>query len=150
MSETTLEFNREVLDKEYPRGTVKVPKKLMLDFSQAMGETNPNFVNEAAAAEGPYGGLIASPALIASLVDRQMPEDFDLDIKGVTFAAGQSVQPLLPVRPGDELTCTARIKDVYKKTGRSGTMIFVVVENKLVNQNGELVALVGHSMSYRQ
>ena len=150
MSETALEFNRDILGREYPRGSFQVPKTLMLDFSRAMGETNPNFVDEHTAAEGPYGGLIASPALIASLVERQMPEDFDLDIKGVTFAAGQSIEPILPVRPGDVLTCTAKIKDVYKKTGRSGTMIFVVVESRLVNQKGDLVALVGHSMSYRQ
>ena len=60
------------------------------------------------------------------------------------------MEPLAPVKAGDVLTCTARVKDVYQKTGRSGTMAFLVVENTFVNQHGEAVAIVGWSSVRRK
>ena len=54
-------------------------------------------------------------------------------------------RPLLPVRPGDTLTCTARVTDVYRKTGRTGDMAFIVVQHNFRNQRDELVARAGRS-----
>ena len=46
---------------------------------------------------------------------------------------------------GDVLKCVARVKAVYKKTGRSGPMVFVVREHRFINQRGVIVAIVGLS-----
>ncbi|MDA1349283.1 MAG: MaoC family dehydratase N-terminal domain-containing protein, partial [Chloroflexi bacterium] len=45
-----------------------------------------------------------------------------------------------PVRPGDRITVTARIADIYEKRGRVGNMLFFVREIEYVNQFGELAA----------
>ena len=141
----TLEFNRSVLEKEYPQGTFKVTKELLLDFARSVGETNPLYTDEKAALEGPYGGLIAPPCLATLFAQADEPENLDLKFDGTTYNAGQWVESKALIKVGDILTCTARVKDVYKKTGRSGPMAFVVMEHTLINQRGEVAAVVGVS-----
>ena len=51
-----------------------------------------------------------------------------------------------PVRPGDTLTARASIHDVYDKTGRSGTMVFVIHRMDFTNQEGVAVATVDSKM----
>ena len=41
------------------------------------------------------------------------------------------------------------LHDVYEKTGRTGTMVFVVVRYTLSNQRGEQVAIVDNRFMYR-
>jgi hypothetical protein len=41
------------------------------------------------------------------------------------------------------------IHDIYEKTGRSGTMTFMVVRYVLTNQRDELVATIDNRMMYR-
>lgn len=150
MSEGKLEFNRSVLGKEYPRGTHRVTKEQILDFTRAIGEKNPLYTDEKAASNGPYGGLIAPPTFITVFAEGEEPPDLDLKFDGTTYMAGEWVEPVSPIRPGDVLTCTAKVKDVYQKTGRSGTMAFIVVENTFVNQRGEVAAIVGWSSVRRR
>ncbi|MFQ5933367.1 MAG: MaoC family dehydratase N-terminal domain-containing protein [Dehalococcoidia bacterium] len=151
MSEGDLQFNREVLGKEYTLGTFKVTKEVILDFARAVGETNPLYTDEKAAAEGPYGSLVAPPTMAVVFVGGgEEPPDLELKFDGVSYAAGHRVEPRAPIRPGDILTCTGKVTDVYQKTGRSGTMAFVVVENTFVNQRGEVASVVGFSMAYRK
>ncbi len=150
MNQDSPEFNREAIGKEYHRATYTVTRDLILGFSRSVGETNPLFTDEEAAAKGPYGGLIAPPALVASFLRAEEPEDLGLKFDGTFFMAGQWVEPLAPIKAGDVLTCTARVTDVYKKTGRSGDMVFVVVEHTFVNQRGETVARAGRSSVRRR
>ena len=144
-SPDSLQFNRKVLGRDYFKETHTVSREMVLGFSRAIGETNPLFVDEEAAAEGPYGDIIAPPSFVASFVRLDEPADLNLEFEGTIYMAGQWVEPLLPVRPGDVLTCTARLTDVYRKTGRTGDMAFIVVEHSFRNQNGELVARAGRS-----
>ena len=46
-----------------------------------------------------------------------------------------------PVRPGDRITHTVRITDLFEREGRLGNMLFVISEGRFVNQFGTLVAL---------
>jgi acyl dehydratase len=64
--------------------------------------------------------------------------------------AGQRVQPKAPIVEGDWLTASSHLKDVYPKTGRTGTMVFVVWETTFRNQNGEVVADVEESFANRE
>jgi acyl dehydratase len=66
------------------------------------------------------------------------------------FHAGQRVQPRAPIVAGDSLTASSHLKDVYAKTGRSGTMVFIVWETTLRNQKGEVVADVQESFAARE
>ena len=144
-SQDSLQYNREAVGKDFHKATHTITREMVLGFSRAIGETNPLFVDEEAAARGPYGDIIAPPSFVASFVRADEPPDLDLQFEGTIYMAGQWVEPLLPVRPGDVLTCTARVTDVYRKTGRSGDMAFIVVEHSFRNQAGDLVARSGRS-----
>jgi hypothetical protein len=41
------------------------------------------------------------------------------------------------------------VHDVYEKTGRSGTMVFIVFRTAVTNQRGEMVAVVDQKMMFR-
>ena len=53
----------------------------------------------------------------------------------------QEYEYVRPVRAGDVLTATSRVKDSYEKEGRrGGTMRFVITETEFRDQSGEVVA----------
>ena len=65
------------------------------------------------------------------------------------FDAGKDVEFVSPIRSGDEITLSSAVKEIYEKTGRSGTMVFVVIRSTLRNQRGEVVAHVDHRFMNR-
>ena len=64
--------------------------------------------------------------------------------------AGQRVQSKAPIVAGDSLIASSHLKEVYPKTGRSGTMVFVVWETTFRNQDGVVVADVQESYASRE
>ena len=132
-----LTFNKSVLNEEYNLGTFKVTEDMIRDFFASTG------------AEGDHG--TEAPALIVTLfANFEGPEDLNLEFEGFDYMAGQYIEPEASVKAGDVLTCVARVKSVYKKTGRSGPMAFVVREHTFTNQHGETVARVGMSSVRRK
>jgi acyl dehydratase len=65
------------------------------------------------------------------------------------FDAGKDIELGEPIRPGDVLTASSRITEIYDKTGRSGTMTFLVFRHELRNQRDELVANVDNRLMQR-
>ena len=65
------------------------------------------------------------------------------------FDAGKDVEFVAPIRPGDKITLSSHVKEIYEKTGRSGSMVFVVVRSTVRNQNGEVVAHIDHRFMNR-
>jgi hydroxyacyl-ACP dehydratase HTD2-like protein with hotdog domain len=63
--------------------------------------------------------------------------------------AGQVLETLGPIQAGDTLSASSRLKDVYAKTGRTGTMVFIVWQTVFSNQRGEAVAAVEESYAAR-
>ena len=63
--------------------------------------------------------------------------------------AGIDLELDKPIRVGDRIRVVSEVKEVYEKTGRTGTMTFVVVRSTLTNQDGELIAHVDHRMMRR-
>lgn len=128
-------FNKSVLNEEYNLGNFEVTWEMIRDFNEGTGSE-----------EG-----AEAPALIATLFAKfEGPDNLDLEFEGFDYMAGQYLEPETSVRAGDVLTCIARVKSVYKKTGRSGPMAFVVREHTFTNQRGETVARVGMSTVRRK
>ena len=65
------------------------------------------------------------------------------------FDAGKDVEFVAPIRPGDAITLSSHVKEIYEKTGRSGAMVFVVIRSTLTNQTGAVVAHVDHRFMSR-
>jgi len=55
------------------------------------------------------------------------------------MAGGLNIEYYKPVYPGDWLTATRTLTDIYEKNGRSGPLIFYEVVMDIKNDSGELV-----------
>jgi len=55
------------------------------------------------------------------------------------MAGGLEIEYFKPIYPGDWLTSTRTLTDIYQKNGRSGALIFYEVVMEIRNDDGELV-----------
>ena len=55
------------------------------------------------------------------------------------MAGGLKIEYHKPIRPGDWLTSTRTLTDIYEKAGRSGALIFYEIIMDVVNDDQELV-----------
>jgi 3-methylfumaryl-CoA hydratase len=67
----------------------------------------------------------------------------------MSFDAGKDIELGVPIRPGDVIRIVSTLHEVYEKTGRTGSMIFVVVRFRLTNQRDETVAVVDNRFMYK-
>ena len=147
-SNAELEYDRSVVGVEVDVGTFTVTLDEIIAFAQAVGETNPLFSDDEAARRQGFRGVIAPPTFYC--VFRLAPGlDPKVTFGNTGFNAGQHCEFPEPVQAGDTITVRAKIADVYAKTGRTGTMVFVVRETSYYNQDGRLVARVEQSQVRR-
>ncbi len=126
-----------------------VTAERIASFCASVGDGNPLYLDDAAAKAGPHGGIIAPPAFVASF--RYAGNAFE-QIPAFSHGglmAGIDIELDAPIRPGDSIRVSSRVKETYEKTGRTGTMIFAVVRSTLTNQSGQVVARVDHRMMNR-
>ena len=145
-----LEYNRDLYGVEHEAGPFEVNAELIETFTRSIGETNPVFTDAAAAQAAGYTGVLAPPTLVTMLVRNVELPDIDLKFGRARFHAGQRVQARAPIVAGDSLMASSHLKEVYPKTGRSGTMVFTVWETTFTNQNGVVVADVQESYASRE
>ncbi|MFQ6027638.1 MAG: MaoC family dehydratase N-terminal domain-containing protein [Dehalococcoidia bacterium] len=145
-----LEYDRSLYGKEHQAGPFEVTPELIQIFNRSIGETNPVFTDETAAQAAGYRGLVAPPTFCTLLVRNVELPDINLKFGSTRFHAGQRVQARAPIIAGDQVTASSHLKEVYPKTGRSGTMVFVVWETTFRNQKGEVVADVQESYAARE
>ncbi len=128
---------------------VEVKAEKIKRFCAALGETNPIYTDEEAAKTGPYGGIVAPPSFAVTFRNgRHFFENVPrFGRRG--FDAGKDVEFVSPIRPGDQITLSSHVKEIYEKTGRTGTMVFVVIRSTLKNQKGEVVAHIDHRFMNR-
>lgn len=122
---------------EFDAVEVEAKAKHMLAFAKAVGETDPRF------SDPDHADYQAPVTFTAKYVGRRMfPEGFPKIGSGMGFDAGKCVEFHAPIRPGDRLTAKSQIHDVYEKTGRSGSMVFIVHRMEFYNQASQLVSIV--------
>ena len=144
-----IEFDRNILAKEFVLGTFQVTAEMIEAFARAVGDTDPRYVDAEAASHGAAAGRIAPPIFYDVFRADQVP-DPKVKFGKVGFNAGQRCEFYAPMRPGDTITMKTRITDVYEKTGRTGKMVFIVRETTYENQQGEKVAVVEQSQVRRE
>lgn len=145
-----LEFDRSILGQVFDETSFPpVTKEEILQYAAALGETNPLYLDEAAAAKGPYGGLVASPTFVTKLRAQKFTPEHLPKFGKFGFDGGRDLELYAPVRPGDQLTMLSTIHDIYEKTGRTGSMYFIVIRNEVKNQKGERVAVIDHRIMQR-
>jgi len=128
---------------------VTVTAKMIADYCAATYDTNPLYTNPEVAENGPYGGIVAPPGFAATFRDREHIFQQIPRFAGGGLAAGMDVEFGLPIRAGDSITIESQLKEIYEKTGRTGTMVFIVFRSTLKNQRREVVAHIDHRFMRR-
>jgi acyl dehydratase len=145
-----LDFDRSILGQVFDETTFPpVTKEEILEFAAALGETNPLYTDDAAAGHGPYGGLVAPPTFVTKLRAKKFTPEHLPRFGKTGFDAGRDLEIYAPIRPGDVLTMVSTIHDIYEKTGRTGSMYFIVIRNEVRNHKGEKVAVIDHRIMQR-
>lgn len=143
------EYDRYIIGVEFDVGEAEITRERIDRYCEAVGETNPLYLDETAAAAGPHGTIIAPPSLLSALLMEPRP-DPDIRFGNASFAAGTRFEFFESVRAGDTIRVSALVKDVYAKTGRSGTMVFAVFQSTYRNQDGVKVAAEEFSRVFRE
>ena len=139
----TLEFDRAIIGREFDR-TVFDPVS-EADIREYMAVTG-----ERDARGGDTGELLAAPTFVVRLRGRHfMPPGLPPEIGRAGLDAGKDIEFGAPIRPGDVLTAISTIHDLYEKTGRTGTMTFLVLRTVVTNQRAEQVAVIDQRMMCR-
>lgn len=145
-----LEYDRSLYGVEHEAGPFEVTREMVLAFSESTAEPAPVFSDDAAAEAAGFPALPAPPTLCTLFVRRIELPDIQLKFGRARFHAGQRVQARAPIYAGDHLSASSHLKEVYAKTGRSGTMVFTVWETTFRNQHGDVVADVQESYAARE
>jgi hypothetical protein len=133
-----LDFDRSIIGSEFDR-TVFAPvtKEAIVEYARTSGEPAPDDVT-------------APPTFVLRLRGhRWMPENLPKNLGRAGFDAGKDIEFGAPVRVGDVLTAVSMVHDIYEKTGRTGSMAFVVLRTLVTNQRDESVAVIDQKMMFR-
>jgi len=145
------DIDRSVIGREYDRMTYPpITAEDMVSYARTLGVTDPIYLDEGAARRGPHGGLVAFPTFVVKLRGgMHMPIEVAREMTQGGFDAGKDIELGVPIRPGDVITARSTITELYEKTGRSGSMWFVVFRQHPENQHGAMVANVDSRMMQR-
>jgi acyl dehydratase len=132
-----LEFDRSILGAEF-------------DHTEHTPVTQAEIDAYVAAAGESGAGPGAAPATyVVSLRTRHFLPPNMPNLGRAGFDAGKDIDFGVPIRVGDTLTSSSTVHDIYEKTGRSGSMRFIVLRTVVTNQRSELVAVIDQKMMFR-
>jgi acyl dehydratase len=140
-----LDLDPSIIGKEFDHTSYgPVTAEELIAFARALGETRPEYTEA-----GPE--LIAHPTFCVRYKgDRFYPESIPKSINVRSgFDAGKDIELGVPVRPGDTIEVRSTLHEVYEKTGRTGSMYFVVIRFTMTNQRGEMLAIVDNRFMHR-
>ncbi len=126
-------------------------------YGLAIGDFNPLYSDREFAKAYGLPDVMAPPTLICDTwqyVDGDMDDRGDLLGRGPIrelegLRAGNEYEFFQPIHPDDVITAHWTVKDVYEKTGRTGSIIFQVIETAFYNQREELLARNTETMFYK-
>lgn len=117
-------------------------------FADSIMNPDPLYWDDDYARTTKHGGIIAPPTFYGGATSLRNVKAGDARTVSSTnipmppgwvgMNAGDDFHLLAPVGPGDTLTSREKLIDAYEKEGRSGHLIFVVVEKTLTNQHGQV------------
>jgi acyl dehydratase len=127
--------------KHYPAVTYAVGREKIKEYALAVGETEPLYLDPAAARRAGYRDVVAPPmfavvysssALAAGMFDPEVGIDFSLLVHG-----GQEFKWGPLVVAGDEITTALSVKSIEERAGNG----FFVFESVSINQDGHTVCV---------
>ena len=137
--------------REVERGSIR-------RYAEAVGDNNPLYYDEEYAAKTKYGSIIAPPGFFGWSIKAATTSEGIIGLMTAMIEAGyagildggMAYEFFLPVRAGDTLVASPRVKDVSAKEGKSGTMMVCQFEVTYMNQNADLVAKASQTLIGRK
>jgi acyl dehydratase len=122
---------------------IAVEAGMLALFCEAVGETNPIYLDAQAARAAGYRAIPTPPTYASVLANLAPPKrDLVIDVLGADLGSmlhgEQGFKQHKPIFVGDRVRLRQRIVDIYDKKG--GALEFVVLETSVTNQDGELCA----------
>jgi acyl dehydratase len=154
---------REWAKKPFATYEVTVGRSDIARYARAIGETDPVFYKPEAARSAGHPDVVAPPYFpytirmqAANLVDRADLEPDGSSSEDVppvqtdrAMAGETSIEMGVPIHAGDTITMEKRIVDLYEKSGRTGSLVFVKQEFVFTNQNSDMVMREYFTRIYR-
>ena len=139
------------------RAPDEIGRSSLRQYALAIGDFNPIYSDREFAQANGLRDVMAPPTLICDTwqyVDSDMDERGDLLGRGPIrelegLRAGNEYEFFQPIHPDDVVTAHWTVKDVYEKTGSTGSLVFQVIETTFYNQLEELLARNTETMFYR-
>lgn len=131
-------FEDYTVGSTYEFGTVSVDEAEAITFARAF-DPQPIHIDPVAAAQGPFGGLIASGWHTAALMMRLYVDNYLSSVASLASPGIDELRWAKPVRPGDTLRIRVTITDSQRSRSKPDRgMVRTLIE--VLNQRGEIVS----------
>jgi MaoC dehydratase-like protein len=140
--EAQFEYDRSVVGVQVQLGEFTISPEQVKKYCETIGESNPKFA----------AGTIAPPGMLGS-VSFGGGGALDPKVKfgNTTFMAGSRMEFNQPLLVGRPIKAQTSVKEVYGKTGRTGTMVFVVRRTEFLDAaSGALLGAMEGSTVHRE
>jgi acyl dehydratase len=145
-------LGQDLIGTTRPGATLLVSRSRLRAFAKATGQTDPIYLDVAAAQAAGHRDLPVPPTFFFS-VDLEVPDSFGhlaalgIDLRAVLHGEQGFVYHELAYA-GDELTTSSTVVDVYEKRG--GALQFLVTEVPVTNQDSRTVVTMRNTLVVRQ
>ena len=129
------------IGKALPPITEEITRRNIRRYAAATDQRLEKFLNGDEAPPNFHAGFFREFRTLDELEpDGHVPDPLTppLPLKRI-MAGGQETMYHRPIRPGDKLTATRKLVDLTEKAGRSGPLVFVVVETHIEDAVGNSV-----------
>ena len=130
------------LGKEVALGTFTVTAADIRVFAEGVGDLHPLYLDPEYARQAGYPDVIAPPTFCLRLRGGRMSPELPLAPGLVGLNAGQELELYDEICAGRTYTVTARIAEMYEKTGRSGPLGVIVREVTVTDAGGKAVVVL--------
>ena len=144
-----MELNESIIGLTGNEFVFTVEKRHVRQFAQALGDTNPLYLDDEYAKDSRHGGLIAPLTFpIAIGADGEGSIALELDHRRMLHGEQEFVY-FRPIRVGDALHCQSKVTGLYERNGKSGKMQFLSIMTEMNDPSGEKVAESIMNIIYR-
>jgi acyl dehydratase len=137
---STLYLDDFAVGQRFALGSKTITAAEIVDYARDY-DPQPFHLDEDAAAETPFGGLVASGWQVGAIAMRLLVDNLLSRAASLGSPGLDKVQWLAPVRPGDTLTMSGLVREVIPSRSKPDRGV-VMSRYEMHNQRGELVYAV--------
>ncbi len=116
----------------------EVEKGALRRFAEALGETNPIYLDEKAARAQGFRGVVAPFGFVMALRSSDGLSQPPVPNRTV-LVSEQQLELLQPICAGDQLLVSSRVVEVNQRPGTAGPLEFLVLEEEGRTADGQVV-----------